>query len=72
MPFQKIIWTPCAVIELWCAWDRTSPKLYQSPPEGKVFPAREGFCKAKTSDGRFARVANAVLGKYRLEKKAKQ
>jgi hypothetical protein len=40
--------------------------------EGKVFPAREGFCKAKTSDGRFARVANAALGKkYRLEKKEK-
>jgi hypothetical protein len=31
-------------------------------PRGKAF-----FCKAKTSDGRFERVANAVLGKYRLE-----
>jgi hypothetical protein len=40
--------------------------------EGKVFPAREDFCKVKTSDGRFARAANAVLGKYRPEKKAKQ
>jgi hypothetical protein len=40
--------------------------------EGKVFPARGGFCKAKTYDGRFARAANAALGKYRLEKKEKR
>ena len=38
----------------------------------KFFLRAKASYKDKSSDGRFARVANAVLGKYRLEKKAKQ
>ena len=38
----------------------------------KFFLRAEASYKVKSSDGRFARAANAVLGKYRLEKKAKQ
>jgi hypothetical protein len=37
-----------------------------------TFSRGEGFCKTKTSDWRFSRIAKAVLGKYRLKKKAKQ
>jgi hypothetical protein len=38
----------------------------------KFFLRGKASYKAKSSDRRFARVTNAVLGKYRLEKKAKQ
>jgi hypothetical protein len=38
----------------------------------KFFPRGKAFCKAKSSDWRFARAAIAVLGKYMLKKKAKQ
>jgi hypothetical protein len=33
----------------------------------KFFQRGKASYKVKSSDGRFARVANAVLGKYRLE-----
>jgi hypothetical protein len=36
----------------------------------KFFQRGKASYKAKFSDGRFARAANAVLGKYRLKKRA--
>jgi hypothetical protein len=38
----------------------------------KFFQRGRASYKAKSSDWGFARAASAVLGKYRLEKKAKQ
>jgi hypothetical protein len=38
----------------------------------KFFPRGEAPYKAKSSDWRLARATRAMLGKYRLKKKAKQ
>jgi hypothetical protein len=42
------------------------------PVKEKFFLRGKASYKAKSSDWRIARAANAVLGKYGLEKKAKQ
>jgi hypothetical protein len=38
----------------------------------KFFLQAKAPSEVKSSDGRFSRAASAVLGKYRLEKKANQ